>query len=81
MSTIVIHTEDLDSTVKRTVLDIIDFNFRFKNDEEKSVKEVIEDSLSTIEESISSYYAGLSIEIDINLDIELLEEEYMAVMV
>ena len=79
MPAIKVHTEDLDSAVKRTVLDIIDFNYRFKNEENKSVKEVINESMSEIAENVTAYYDG--IDIDIDLDIDQLADEYEAVMV
>lgn len=51
--------EDLDRTLKKDIMNIIDYNFRFRKDSEKTLEEVVEEFLPEVKERVESFYQGI----------------------
>ena len=52
--------EDLDRTLKKDIMNIIDYNFRFRKDSEKTLEEVVEEFLPEVKEKVESFYQGIA---------------------
>lgn len=62
---------DLDRALLKSLMDIIDYSYRFREDKDNSVEDVIESVKDNLDEKVSSFYLGIP---DINFDISV--EDY-----
>lgn len=62
---------DLDRALLKSLMDIIDYSYRFREDKDNSVEDVIESVKDNLDEKVSSFYFGIP---DINFDISV--EDY-----
>ena len=71
--------KDLDRALKRELLDLIDYKYRFRDDDTTSVTDVIEELIDEIKNKVADFYAGID-GIEFDLNVEDIYEMYKATM-
>lgn len=70
---------DMDRDLKRDLMDIVDYNYRFKEDDNCNLEDIIEQSLPELEEKVRKFYDGID-GVDFNLSVEDIATNYRNTM-
>lgn len=70
---------DLDRTLKKDIMNIIDYNFRFRKESEKTLEEIVEEFLPEVEKQVELFYQGIA-GVEFNITAEDVVKEYKNTM-
>ena len=70
---------DMDRDLKRDLMDIVDYNYRFREDDNWSLEDIIEQSLPELEEKVRKFYDGID-GVGFNLSVEDVAANYRNTM-
>lgn len=70
---------DMDRDLKRELMDVVDYNYRFREDDSSSLEDIIEQSLPELEEKVRKFYDGIE-GVDFDLSVEDIATNYRNTM-
>lgn len=70
---------DLDRALLKSLMDIIDYSYRFRADKDESIEDIVESIKSALDEKVSIFYMGIP-DIKFNISVEDYVTEYRDTM-
>ena len=69
----------MDRDLKRELMDVVDYNYRFREDDSCSLEDIIEQSLPELKEKVRKFYDGID-GVDFDLSVEDIATNYRNTM-